>query len=129
MAFVQTGGAGQVRVVRISARTDLGVKSVTIEPQTLRVTEGSVIVWVNEGPDDEAKIVFDDGTRCADVSSSATLFSLESSCYVTSWVPVGGTSSLRFNESGDLDYVVETAGGQKARGKVIVYFGFPELAD
>jgi len=46
----------------------------------------------------------------------------EHSCYVTSWIPFAGTSSLRFMQKGTYKYVVE-AKGQKnveAKGQIIV---------
>jgi hypothetical protein len=43
-------------------------------------------------------------------------------CFVTSWVPFAGTSSLRFMEKGTYDNVVESTlkKGVKTKGKIIV---------
>jgi hypothetical protein len=43
-------------------------------------------------------------------------------CYVTNWMPFGGTSSLRFMEKGTYEYTVEAKkrGDVTAKGRIIV---------
>jgi hypothetical protein len=76
--------------------------------------------------------MFEEGKACVNASGAPVGFSMDpSSCYVTSWVPFGGTSSLTFKEKGNYTYIIETASGdpevapekgQKlAEGTVFVY--------
>ena len=68
-------------------------------------------------------VVFEDGKSCVDVTDAPAGFTLNAkSCYVTSWIPFTGTSSLRFMEKGTYTYVVEAKGMQdkKVKGQIIV---------
>ena len=122
LASRETIGASDVRIVRIHIETTDGTKKVYLEPENIWITEGSIVVWVNQGPTkEEVKIVFTEGTKCQDVTEAGNAFTLEASCYVTSWVAFGGTSSLKFNEAGGLDYVVESTSGVKAKGTITVH--------
>jgi hypothetical protein len=112
--------AQECRLIKIHGRTDLS--TVMIEPETIYATKGDCVVWFNRVAK-EIMIKFDEGKRCADVTQAPMGFSLNAqSCYVTSWIPFAGTSSLRFMEKGTYNYVVE-AKGQKnveAKGQIIV---------
>ena len=120
LLFCGTCFADDVRIVRISFDKAEGGHASYIQPDRIQISEGCVVVWLNEGTTDEVKVVFNEGTRCQDVTSGTSQFNLETACYLTTWVPVGGTTSLKFNEAGVLDYVVESSGGEKAEGKIIV---------
>jgi len=112
--------AQECRIIKIHGRTDLS--TVMIEPETIYATKGDCVVWFNRVAKD-IMVKFDEGKRCADVTQAPMGFSLnEHSCYVTSWIPFAGTSSLRFMQKGTYKYVVE-AKGQKnveAKGQIIV---------
>jgi hypothetical protein len=112
--------AQECRIIKIHGRTDLS--TVLIEPNTIYATKGDCVVWFNRVAK-EIMVKFDEGKRCADVTQAPMGFSLNAqSCYVTSWLPFAGTSSLRFMEKGTYNYVVE-AKGQKnveAKGQIIV---------
>ena len=41
-------------------------------------------------------------------------------CYVTRLIPFGGTASLMFIEKGTYKYIVESTGGEKTRGELVV---------
>lgn len=112
--------ASEVRIIRVYADTIDGKKQIYIEPNTSWVPKNTVVIWVNQARTDEIKVVFEEGKRCADVTSPTDAFNLDATCYVTSWVPSGGTSSLRFVEAGIFNYVVETSDGVKAKGKIVV---------
>jgi len=113
--------ASEVKIVRLYILTNDGSKEVYIEPDTLWITEGTIVVWVNQGPAEEVKVVFEDGTNCQKLTDAGTAYSLKDGCYVTTWIPLGGTTSLRFNESGDLIYTVESTSGIKGKAKIIVH--------
>ena len=124
--FVLTAGnvvnASNVRIVRIHNGTPGNTEQLIIEPENLRVTEGTVVIWVNQSTAGEIKITFEEGTKCEDVTSSSDSFNLKGSCFLTTWVPVAGTTSLKFNEAGQLTYDVENSAGIKVKGKIVVYF-------
>jgi hypothetical protein len=85
------------------------------------VGKGTVVIWNNWARSTEVKIVFEDGKTCKDVTEAPMGFSMDAkACYVTTWVPLGGTSSLRFVHSGTYKYEVETNGGIKTSGKIVI---------
>ena len=72
---------------------------------------------------DNLFLYFKEGKNCADVTSFPTAFSLNSQgCYVTSWIPLAGTSSLRFMQKGTYEYLIEAKGrlGGEIKGKIKV---------
>jgi len=117
---------GETRLIRIyggfghseGATTDV----FRIEPETLWVKKGTVVIWVNSARSTDClKILFEDGKKCEDVTDSPSGFLAEGPCYVTSWVTFGGTSSLKFNELGTYDYFVDAKGhGAEARKKATI---------
>jgi len=117
---VGKASAQECRIIKIHGRTDLS--TVMIEPETIYATKGDCVVWFNRVAKD-IMVKFDEGKRCADVTQAPMGFSLNAqSCFVTSWLPFAGTSSLRFMEKGTYNYAVE-AKGQKnveAKGQIIV---------
>lgn len=118
--FQAAHAASEVRIIRLYADMIDGKKELYVEPNTSWVPKDTVVIWVNQARTDEVKVVFEEGKKCADVTSSADGFTMDATCFVTSWVPSGGTSSLRFVEAGIFNYMVETSDGVKAKGKIIV---------
>jgi len=113
--------AQECRLIKIHGRTEH--PTIMIEPETIYVSKGDCVVWFNRVTAKEIQVNFEEGKRCLDVTNAPMGFSLNAqSCYVTSWVPFAGTSSLRFIEKGTYNYVVETKGmtGIKAKGQIIV---------
>ena len=108
------------RIVRLYEETKGSHKQLFVEPNNLWVSKGTVIIWANQMENEEIKVSFEEGKKCADVTGAPTGFSLNAACFVTSWIPSGGTSSLRFNEEGAFSYVVELADGLKTEGKIVV---------
>jgi plastocyanin len=119
-APVENASAMDIMIVKVFAHPSGVVKQVNIEPDKATVKKGSVVVWVNTSKEKEVKVAFADGKRCADVTSAATTFNMESACYVTTWMPVSGTSSLQFNEVGTFEYSVEAEDFIGGKGKVVV---------
>lgn len=116
-----TANAADARIVRIMGGDSYNVKSIRLEPEILSVSPGSVVIWNNWARSYEVKIIFEDGKVCDDVSDAETGFKMDSkNCYVTTWIKLGGTTSLRFNEKGIYKYTVETPGGIKGKGAIRV---------
>jgi hypothetical protein len=113
-------GAIDVQLVRIHGQNEGPKKSLMVEPVSVTVPKGGIVVWVNEGAIDEVKVNFEEGKKCADVTSATKDFNLEAACFVTTWIPLTGTTSLKFNEPGTFHYTVETNDGVKVKAKLIV---------
>ena len=120
-AYGEVSIAQECRIVRIHGGVAGSAKKVDIEPQTLWISKGGCVIWNNWVRTDEIKVIFEEGKKCEDMTDSPMGFKLDAAnCYVTTWIPLGGTSSLRFNEEGAFEYSVEAKGGIKARGKIVV---------
>lgn len=81
------------------------------------------MVWFNRTSGPNLQIVFEEGKACAGVTEdpSGSFKTGYGGCYVSSWIPFGGTSSLRFKEKGSYKYTIEsiTGEGPKVRGKKV----------
>lgn len=116
----------ETRIIRIHGGGAMyGGQSIVIEPETLRVPKGTVVVWSNGVRSPNIKIIFENGKGCAEVTEAPMGFKLDDKlCFVTSWLPYGGTSSLLFNHAGVFDYEVKntagTPGEKKIKGRLIV---------
>jgi len=117
LAGTQTAAAQECRVIRIHGL--VAHDAVKVEPESLSISKGTCVIWFNRSTANEIKVVFEEGKQCASVTDAPTGFSLNhEQCYVTSWVPFGGTSSLRFTEKGTYEYAIELAvGDEPERGK------------
>ncbi len=99
-------------------------QEMSISPKHIKVPKGSCVVWVNwiEGPD--ISISFKDGKTCEEMTKSPLGFRLtpETGCYLTDYLPQGGTSSLRFMIAGDYTYEISMEGKKEplASGKITV---------
>jgi len=116
-----TVNASEARIVRIMGGESYSVKAIRLEPQMMTVSPGTVIIWNNWARAYEVKIIFKEGKVCADVTDAESGFKLDAqNCFVTTWIKLGGTTSLRFNEKGTYEYIVETPGGIKGNGTIRV---------
>lgn len=121
-SFVVTTVAQETRVIRLHGGTSYSTNSIRIEPATLQISTGGVVVWNNWAKTSEVKIIFEEGKVCQDVTEAPMGFTLNAKqCYVTTWTPLGGTSSLRFTQAGKYHYVVEASGGVRSKGTIHVY--------
>jgi len=114
--------AQECRIVRVHGGDVGWIEDLSVEPTTVFVEKGSCVVWFNRARADEVMVKFEEGKKCKDMTEAPAGFNMDkaNNCYVTSWIPFGGTSSLRFIEKGTFDYVIETAKGTKKEGKIIV---------
>ena len=113
--------AKECRMIMLQGGTARYQDAIYIDPETTFVDKDACLVWINNIRTAEIKIKFADGKKCADVTQAPVGFKLdEANCFVTTWVPYGGTSSLNFMESGVYDYTVEINKGVTKQGRVIV---------
>jgi len=111
---------GTVRVVRIWWGPGAAAKTVVIEPETTRISQGAVIAWWNKGRE-EAKILFTKGKECETATAGPTGFMLEpTNCYVASYIPSGGIASLKFDEVGTFEFEVSIKDKGAAKGSIVV---------
>jgi len=118
--------AGECRIIKIQGGGRGGESTafgriVSADPDSLRVTAGTCVVWVNFAQAGEVRVVFKDGKTCSNVTDSPSGFSLdEQQCYVTNYISLGQTSSLRFKDEGVYEYTLEVGRDQTSKGKIIV---------
>ncbi len=94
------------------------------EPETLNVSKGDCVVWVNWTRGEEVRVIFREGKKCEAVTKASTRFKPDfSGCFLTDYLGFGETSSLVFVEPGTFTYEVEfgrTSGGLYGPGRTIV---------
>ncbi len=97
-------------------------RSITLNPLYLNVAKGSCVVFVNWIRGGDVAVEFDDAKTCQDVTESPIGFRVEQSCYVTSYLSTGATSSLRFMKAGEYAYKIKAEDGPApvAAGKIKV---------
>ena len=120
LIFHQKGlNAGECRLIRIYGEPD-GQVPFGLEPDIIRIKNGTCVVWANLSREQEVQVIFEEGKVCKDVTTAPMGFQLDAkNCYVTNYIPFGATSSLLFEKEGVFKYVL-TAGKTKVQGKVIV---------
>lgn len=116
----QPADCSECRIIRIFGEGSQSGK-LHVEPQILTISKGTCVIWVNWSKEQEVSVKFEETMKCHDVTDSPMMFSLDSAqCYVTSWIPLGGTSSLRFNDPGELEYIVTNRDGSMTKGRIFV---------
>ena len=121
LAIQETGNAGECRIVRINLEQRSGGSYISMEPDTMHISKDTCVIWINWVPAHEVKVMFEeDGKKCKDATDAAVGFKMAENCYVTNFIPLGGTSSLRFNEEGTFNYAIEGSGDVKAEGSILV---------
>jgi len=117
----QNASAQECRMVKISGGGGAMEGKVYIDPEHLTIPKDTCVVWYNRVRTNEVRVKFADGKKCDDVTTAGTGFELDAAeCFVTSYIPFAGTSSLNFVESGTFEYVVESSTGVTGKGKIIV---------
>ncbi len=109
------------RIIRVHGM--MAHDAIRVEPAGLFISKGTCVIWLNRSTANEIKIVFKEGKKCASVTDAPTGFNMDDygHCYVTSWLPFGGTSSLRFLERGTYAYEIQvTAGPAGTEGKKVI---------
>lgn len=110
----------QCRVVRIFNEAMPESVKIRIDPQNIEIDRDTCLIWVNLGQGN-MRINFPNGKECDAATEAPSGFNLDGACYVTQWIPRGGTASLTFEGNGAYAYEVEwEAVGEKAPGEVTV---------
>jgi hypothetical protein len=117
-----TAVAEETRIIRLYGRAEHDLSKIIIEPQNLLINKGTVVLWMNWVKAGDVQIKFEDGKTCDDVTDAPSQFKMDiKGCYVTSWIKMGGTSSLQFNKKGTFKYTVERNDqGLKSTGTIVV---------
>jgi len=113
----------ECRIIRINQSPDIA-GAIALEPDTIWVEKGTCVVWFNKvrTQTPEVQLKFRDGKKCQEMTEAPVGFSYDSieDCYVTNWIPIYGTSSLRFMQPGTYEYEVSGKGKETATGKIVV---------
>ncbi|MBN2466961.1 MAG: hypothetical protein JXD19_02320 [Deltaproteobacteria bacterium] len=122
IGMVDYGRCDSLQIINSRIRVQVvdGKKQISIEPATIKLVKGGVVIWFNAAPTEEIRVIFEEGKRCQELTSPSRHFNLEASCYVASWVGSNETTVLKFNESGTFKYTVQTPDGVEAQGEVVV---------
>ena len=95
------GAAQKCAIVHISSHEG-------IDRETLTISRGDCVVWINMTHGEGVKITFREGKKCADMTKSPVGFKPDwSGCYLTDYLDFGKTSSLIFVEAGTFKYEVQ----------------------
>jgi len=109
--------AQECHIVRISGSAAAASNEIILDPPTVVIPKGGCVVWVNWVRASQIKVIFEEGKQCVDMTQAPVGFKLDTvkNCYVTDWIPLGGTSSLMFKDKGTYKYRVEATGGIKVK--------------
>jgi plastocyanin len=121
LAAPTVSSSADCRVIRIySSDAQGGLGDIRIEPSAMAVFKGTCIIWVNLGKG-EAKVTFQEGKKCDDAAEAEAGFSMAETCFVTSWLATGATSSLTFQQEGLYEYEISWQGDKvTAKGRIVV---------
>jgi hypothetical protein len=111
--------AQKCRIIRIHQEKGSAGSTIRIEPQSMHIDKDTCVIWINWVPKEEVRVIFkEDGKKCQDATDSPVGFSMAENCYVTDFIALGGTSSLKFNGEGTFSYAVEVPGDSKSAGSL-----------
>ena len=115
----ETQTPNEVEIIKIR---DVGYEgALRIEPSEVTIPVGTIIVWINMSRKAEPQIVFAEGMKCElSTEASSDFKQNERKCFITDYVQVGGSSSLKFIGPGEFRYEVVNKTGQKGTGTIIV---------
>ena len=97
---------------------------IEVEPMNINIPKGSCVVWVNWANRPEIRLSFAEGKACQSKTEAAMgfRFTPTTGCYITDYLKMGQTSSLRFMQAGTFKYdlFVEGRIAPVASGEVVV---------
>ena len=121
MASLEAVNAEACFIVKVRGGSVDDETDVRITPPKLTIEKDTCIIWLNRLRTKEIMVKFEeDGKTCLDKTISPSGFEMAQNCYLTTWMPYGGTSSLVFNQPGTFNYTVEVTGGKKVKGTITV---------
>lgn len=118
--LVEPADSYECRVIRIYGEATQAGK-IHLEPKIITVSKGTCVVWLNWSKEQEVSVTFEESQKCHDVTEAPVMFTLDTeNCYVSSWIPRGGTSSLLFTEAGEFHFIVKDRDGSTTKGRIFV---------
>ena len=116
-----TTDASECRIIRLLGGSTQSKQKVRIEPSTMWIQKGTCVIWYNWTKSGEVKITFQKTKKqkYKDFLKSPMGFEVSAKAF-TARIPHGGTSSMRFVETGTYSYEVGTIGGAKQSGQIVV---------
>jgi len=113
--------AQDCRLVMIHSGEKNVAEGIVIEPVTVWASKGTCVIWSNWLRERQVKVMFNEGKKTEIATGAVRGFELDAAnAYLTSWIPTGGTASLKFNEEGTFGYVAADQNGMQARGEIII---------
>ncbi len=114
--------AAEAKLIKIQPVGEEKLVGFYLDPPVLQIDQKTIVVWLSGVQGEDIQVIFMEGKACRDVTANPGAFKMnEKSCFVTSFMSFGGTSSLQFIESGTYRYYIATVTGHiKARGTIVV---------
>lgn len=114
--------AAEAKLIKIQPVGDDKLIGFYVDPPVLKIEPNMIVVWLSGIPKEDIQVIFMEGKTCKDVTTNGKSFTMSpKSCYVTSFMAFGETSSLQFVETGTYRYYVATSMGDiKAKGTIVV---------
>jgi hypothetical protein len=108
---VDIADAGNCQIVRVAKETRGDESLIYLYPDEIKVPKGTCVVWVNWAEREKVSINFHKNSRSCMVATEAPSgFVLVESCFLTDFLDIGQTVSLRFKEAGVFTYQLEILG-------------------
>lgn len=122
MSTQNTIMATDAKLIQVSPIGKEKTVGLDVDPAEVKVKMNTIVIWLSAVQDSEIKIEFADGKKCKSVTAHADGFNLDQDrwCYVTSYVPFAGSSTLQFTDKGTYRYTIYTKDGVSAIGKIMV---------
>lgn len=100
--------AQECQVVRILREKQASGDTIRLNPDALTVKKGDCVVWVNWHVESAARVNFrEDAKRCQEATEAPSGFKAAENCFLTEFMGVGRTASLRFVDPGTYTYEIE----------------------
>ena len=116
-----TTDASECRIIRLLGGSTQSKQKVRIEPGIMWIQKGTCVIWYNWTKTGEVKVTFHKTKKqkYKDFLKAPMGFETSDKAF-TSRIAHGGTSSMRFVETGTYNYEVGTIGGTTQNGQIVV---------
>jgi len=102
----QISNAQECKIIRIDEVKGSPEKAIRLDTEKLRVAKGTCVVWINWSGQ-LIKVVFKEAAqKCSVATDGQSGFKFVDNCFVSNMVPNAGTSSVRFNVTGNFRYEI-----------------------
>jgi hypothetical protein len=117
LVSVDIADAENCQIIRVAKETRGNVSQIYLYPGELKVQKGTCVIWVNWAEQEKVSINFHKNSKSCMVASEAPSgFTLVEGCFLTDFIDVGQTVSLRFKNAGVFTYQLEIPGQTKKDG-------------